>query len=115
MSCALSRSPYINGSFPITIPHSISNAAAPDTNAVESDVPSAFSYIPFPADTVIFTPGAAISGFIQLSVVYPRPEKLVIPPVFWSYEATDITLFDVEGIVSEPNGTGFSKYTWPVT
>ncbi len=55
--------PNKNGSFPLTIPHSISNAAEPETNGVANDVPETFSYPPFGTGTEIFTPGAVKSGF----------------------------------------------------
>jgi hypothetical protein len=64
MSTALSFSPYIYGSFPLIIPHSISKAALPVTKGVAMEVPERRLYPPPGEHEVMLTPGATRSGFI---------------------------------------------------
>ena len=60
---AFTFSPHRNGSFLLTIPHSIISAADPVTNAVANDVPVTLAYPPPGTGAVILTPGATRSGF----------------------------------------------------
>ena len=60
---AFTFSPYKKISFPYRIPHCIKSAALPVTKGVAIDVPLLVAYPPPGAGAVMFTPGAAISGF----------------------------------------------------
>ena len=83
------------------MPHSISNAAAPETNGVAIEVPLFTESPPPTAADIISTPGATISGLIWfVSLVNPLPEKSAYVCLLLSYAPTVIALEAVDGIVN---------------
>ena len=66
---AFTFSPYKYGSFFITIPHCISNAAAPVAKGAANEVPVTGEYPPSLLGARTPTPGATRSGFTNVSEV----------------------------------------------
>ena len=95
---AFSFSPYRNGSFPRTIPHSINKAALPVTKGVAKEVPVKARF-----PTTTDTPGAHMSGLEVANPdsdsVYPLPENAAYELLSALYAPTDMAREAVDGIV----------------
>ena len=73
---------YIACWFLLTTAHCKIKAHPPVTTAPATDPPVANPVPPPGLITVAFTPPAAISGFILLSLVYPLPDSLTTELLF---------------------------------